>query len=75
MNDLENENGHFPQKADIWSFGITLYAFATQKLPFYSKEEFELFSKVQEEDPIYPEYLSEKLVSFLTILLSKDPMK
>lgn len=43
MNDLMNEEGHFPQKADIWSLGVTLYAFATQKLPFYSKEEFDLF--------------------------------
>lgn len=43
MNDLMNEEGHLPQKADIWSLGVTLYAFATQKLPFYAKDEFDLF--------------------------------
>lgn len=45
MNDLMNEDGHLPQKADIWSLGITLFSFCAEKLPFYSKEEFELFSK------------------------------
>jgi serine/threonine protein kinase len=45
MNDMDNEDGFAPIPTDMWSLGVTMYTYFHEKLPFYAKEEMEMFEK------------------------------
>jgi serine/threonine protein kinase len=45
MNDIMNDDGHYPMKADIWAVGVSMYCFLTEELPFYNAEPVKMFQK------------------------------
>ena len=65
--------------SDLWSAGICLYIFASGKLPFYSDDPSELFSKIANTDvPLHGEdchHFSDELKDLLSMILQRDPEK
>ena len=60
---------------DFWSFGVLLYEMLTGYSPFHGEDEEQLFQAIQEFNVIYPSALSEESVSFLRMLLEREPVK
>ena len=72
----EMVNGHsygFP--ADIWSFGILLYAASTGKVPFFEEniDRQEILKRISCQPIRYPKSMSRPLVSFLSKILCREP--
>jgi len=44
MNDIFNEDGYLAQKVDIWAVGVSIYTFITEELPFYAKNDVQMFT-------------------------------
>ena len=70
---IPGENGFLPMPNDMWSFGICVYTFITENLPFYSPIELEMQIKMKNEEPEMKEYFTEDLKDLLSALLQKDP--
>ncbi|KAL1110288.1 hypothetical protein AAG570_008365, partial [Ranatra chinensis] len=69
-------SAQFSGKAyDIWSLGITLFAFAYGQVPFTSDSIPGLYAKVQTEDIHFPSHpkISQSLKDLITKMLHKDP--
>lgn len=62
-----------PQKADIWSSGIILYAMSCGYLPFEDDVTTKLYEKIKNNTPRYPKFLSEGLKDILKRVLDKNP--
>ena len=54
---------------DIWSVGVVVYEMLTGKTPFDKINQQNIFDKIKEGDIFYPNYLSDKAVSFISGLL------
>ena len=67
--------GFKPKPLDIWAFGVSLYAYVTQKLPFYNTELQELERMIREDEPQYPDDMSPNLKDLLERIFEKDPEK
>ena len=72
------EFGEDPQgvdggKADIWSFGVTIFAAAFGYLPFMGNSIAEMGEAIKTQDVHYPEDADELLVELLKRFLVKDP--
>mmetsp|Transcript_13314 Transcript_13314/g.22616 ORF Transcript_13314/g.22616 Transcript_13314/m.22616 type:complete len:265 (-) Transcript_13314:151-945(-) len=65
------------KRADIWALGITLYAFAFNKLPFWGDTEMEILQCIQGSDLDMPSdrKISEGLATLIRKMLEKDPEK
>jgi serine/threonine protein kinase len=63
----------YDQKADWWSVGILLYEMIFGIPPFYSRNEEQLFYKIQNKDVIFPPQCNSSLKSFICGLLCKNP--
>lgn len=63
------------QQQDIWAFGITLYAMAFARLPFFALNHAELAKQVTETTPYYPPTADPVLVDLIKGILEKTPSK
>ena len=63
-----------PIPTDIWSLGITIYAYVCAKLPFFSPDsELETDLMAKNKDPEYPSEMSADLTDLLNSMLAKEP--
>uniref|UniRef100_T1I2E6 calcium/calmodulin-dependent protein kinase n=1 Tax=Rhodnius prolixus TaxID=13249 RepID=T1I2E6_RHOPR len=62
---------------DIWSLGITLFAFVYGHVPFQAESIPALYNKIRTEDLIFPKesVISESLKDLISKMLFKDPVK
>jgi len=83
-----NPKGYSGKAADVWAMGVTFYAFAFYKVPFYGSDALELFENIEKQEWIFhikkiitwvrlefPQEVavSDELKSLLRALLNKDP--
>lgn len=79
MDDKQHPKINY--KIDIWALGVTLYCFLFGKLPFWAKNEFELFDVICHEELDIPEQFPDHFTpqdkgnvrNFLPKILDKDP--
>jgi len=71
----QNPKGYSGKVADIWAMGVTFYAFAFYKVPFYGSDALELFENIENQELEFPEdvVVSDDLKNLLRSLLQKDP--
>jgi len=70
--EIIQKSGH-SKEVDWWCLGCLIYEMVTGIPPFSASSRSELFSKIVEDDPKIPVYLSFKLKSLLEGLLKKSP--
>jgi len=58
---------------DWWSLGTLVYEMITGLPPFYSDDKPKMYSKILNDDLIFPQEMSEDACDFLIGLLEKDP--
>ncbi|KAK9753902.1 Protein kinase domain [Popillia japonica] len=61
--------------ADIWSMGVTLFAFVYGRVPFHDHNILGLYSKIRHEEIQFPETpsISDELKDLIQKMLVKDP--
>ena len=57
---------------DIWATGVTLFYMVTKQYPFMGTNFPQLYYKIQNEEPVYPETLDPQLVDLLKNILNKN---
>jgi serine/threonine protein kinase len=68
------EGGYLPKPTDMWSFGVSLYAYVQQIVPFYSSGgELEMQINSRTKPLEVPDTFSPELRDLLERLLCKDP--
>ena len=60
-------------KTDIWCCGIILYAMLCGYLPFDGDDNQEIFQRIVECEPEFPNFLEEDSINLLIWLLNPDP--
>ena len=66
--------GEYDERCDIWSIGIILYYLLSGKFPFNAQHNYEIFKKIETEEPNFWELnVSEKAVDFMKKCLIKNP--
>ncbi|XP_017769403.1 PREDICTED: calcium/calmodulin-dependent protein kinase kinase 1 isoform X2 [Nicrophorus vespilloides] len=73
---LGEQRSEFSGKAaDIWSMGITLFAFVYGKVPFYDDNVVALYSKIRHQTVDFPveRKITEGLKNLIGLMLVKDP--
>ncbi|XGW14304.1 hypothetical protein V3C99_000547 [Haemonchus contortus] len=73
---IEGSNHFYSGRAqDMWSLGITLYAFVVGKVPFWDPYIIALHRKIKNDPVVFPEtpHLSDPLKDVILGLLKKDP--
>jgi serine/threonine protein kinase len=58
---------------DWWSFGILAYQLLCRKMPYSDENRNQLFWKIQNVSPRFPEELDKSCIDFLSCFLAKDP--
>jgi [calcium/calmodulin-dependent protein kinase] kinase len=63
------------QASDIWSMGVTLYAFVYGQIPFHDDNVMALYSKIQNDPVVFQEKptICEELKDLISRMLHKDP--
>ena len=69
-----NQQG-YDEKADIWSLGTLCYEMLVGHMAFCGSSMQELFQKVRQGTYSLPTNLSKEVVSFINVMLQKDPNK
>ena len=54
-----------PRPLDIWAYGVTLYCFIMQKLPFSGTTDYEINKSIQKAKPYIPSDFSPELQELL----------
>lgn len=70
---IEKNHLGYTAAVDFWQYGNLMYELLVGKAAFSSKSKMERQDKIINLEPNYPDYLSENTVSFLKILLDKNP--
>lgn len=71
---IVDEQGYRPKPTDMWSFGVSLYAYVQRIVPFYaSGGELEMQINSRTKPLEIPSTFSADLTDLLSCLLSKDP--
>ncbi|OHS98881.1 hypothetical protein TRFO_34786 [Tritrichomonas foetus] len=65
----------YTTSADLWSAAVCLYAMAVGRLPFEDTNIQRLIEKVTDEEPNYPDSLSEHLSTLLQMMLKKQQIQ
>ncbi|CAH0549237.1 unnamed protein product [Brassicogethes aeneus] len=71
----EQRAGFSGKGADIWSMGVTLYAFVYGKIPFFDDNIIGLYQKIKNQAVYFPESpeVSDNLKDLIRKMLIKDP--
>ncbi|CAH1184563.1 unnamed protein product [Phyllotreta striolata] len=71
----KNEAGFSGKCTDIWSMGITLYAFLYGRVPFYDDNIVGLYSKIKSQPVVFPDTpsISDNLKDLIKKMLLKEP--
>jgi aurora kinase len=64
----------YDEKIDLWAIGVLGYEMMTGRIPFDIKSEKDL-SKIVTSKIIFPKNMSQNAISFLEVLLERDPNK
>lgn len=75
---LDHRDGFGGRAADIWSMGVTLFAFVYGRVPFFDRNVVALYSKIKGqpvEFPKGPHQISDSLKDLVGKMLIKDPAK
>lgn len=73
---IVEKEGYRPKPTDVWSFGVSLYAYVQAIVPFYaSGGELEMQINSRTKDVEIPETFSKELANLIVRLLEKDPMQ
>lgn len=71
---IVEDHGYKPLPTDIWSFGVSLYAYVQQIVPFYSSGgELEMQINARTKELEVPPTFSPLLSDLIQKLLVKDP--
>ncbi|CAK94438.1 unnamed protein product (macronuclear) [Paramecium tetraurelia] len=62
-------------QADLWALGCFIYQLYTNKTPFYSENEFELFNNISQCSWSQDQSIPNDALDLIKILLDKDPIK
>lgn len=57
---------------DIWALGIVFYKLLTGKIPFKSLTKAELYKKIREKEPLYPNFIDLNIKHILEGMLNKN---
>ena len=73
---IVEKEGYLPKPTDVWSFGVSLYAYVSGIVPFYSAGgELEMQINSRTKDVEFPADFSELLRDLISKVLEKDPTK
>ena len=66
------ENNYDPEKAEVWSLGMVLYAMSVGKLPVYGDDTEEIYKFLSKNQIHYPKDIDKGLKKFLKKMLETD---
>ena len=69
------EGGYLPTPTDIWSFGVCLYTYICERVPFYGEGELEMQINARKNEVEIPESFSKEFSDLIKLVLNKDPSK
>ena len=73
---IVEKDGYLPKPTDVWSFGVSLFAYVSGIVPFYSSGgELEMQINSRTKDVEFPPEFSELLKDLILKVLEKDPLK
>ncbi|KAJ6237716.1 non-specific serine/threonine protein kinase [Anaeramoeba flamelloides] len=69
---LKNAYG---KTVDYWTIGVFLFEMLTGRPPFIAENRNEMFRAIIQDQPVYPNYLSEEAIDIISRFLQKNPDK
>lgn len=66
-------DGHYDERADLWSIGILMYYLIVGRFPVYEDTYQKLFYKILHTDFLFPDNISKEAKDLLSRLLEKNP--
>lgn len=77
LDPTQNSGGYSGVSADIWSLGVTFYAFVFLKVPFFGNNIFELLENIKTKDLEFPaeRQVSDGIKNVLRMMIEKNPIK
>lgn len=72
---VPDENGFLVLPTDIWSVGVCMFTYITQRVPFFAESELEMQLNAQKNDVPKIENVSDNWNDIIQKMTSKDPLK